>query len=158
MTLPAFRYLRLYVFQVCASIFWASLAAQFASRFVPVAKIPTFIVVAVLGISLDTFRLCAQLSSKAKPSGFALFCFLLALFSIIYAVILVVGGIIEHYLGGGWGYIFDWYGFVIGGMYVLAYTSFITHQQALEEDEKDPRPVDPEDDARKRRQYMHPYI
>ena len=28
MTLPPFRYLGFYVFQVCASIFWASLAAR----------------------------------------------------------------------------------------------------------------------------------
>jgi hypothetical protein len=158
MTLPALRSLSLFAFQVCASIFWASLAAQFATRFVPAARIPTFVLVAVLGISLDTFRLCAQLNSRAKPTGFAYFCFLLALFSIIYAVILVIGGVIEYYLGGGWGHIFDWYGFIIGGMYVLAYTSFITHHQALEEDEKNPRPADPEEDARKRRQYMHPYI
>jgi hypothetical protein len=157
MTLPAIRYFGLYAFQVCASIFWASLAAQFASRFVPATRIPTLIVVAVLGISLDTFRLSIQLR-RGKPSGFAFFCFLLALFSVIYAGILVAGGIIEHYVGGGWGYIFDWYGFVIGGMYVLAYTSFMTHQHALEEDEKHPRPVDPEEDARERRRYMHPYI
>jgi hypothetical protein len=158
MTLPALRYFYLYAFQACASVFWASLAAQFATRFVPAAKIPTFIVVAVLGISLDTFRLCSQLSSRRKPTGFALFCLLLALFSVIYAVILIIGGTIEHYLGGGWGYIFDWYGFVIGGMYVLAYTSFISHQFRLEEDEENPRPVDPQEDARKRREYMHPYI
>jgi hypothetical protein len=115
-------------------------------------------VVAVVGISLDTFRLCAQLSSRSLPTGFAIFCFLLAHFSVIYAVILIVGGIIERHVGGGWGYIFDWYGFIIGGMYLLAYTSFITHHNALEEDEKHPRPVDPQEDARKRRQYMHPYI
>jgi hypothetical protein len=124
---------------------------------VPAARIPTLIVVAVLGISLDTFRLSIQLRG-GKPSGFVFFCFLLALFSVVYAVILVIGGIIEHYVGGGWGYIFDWYGFIFGGMYVLAYTSFMTHQHALEEDEKHPRPIDPEEDARKGREYMHPYI
>jgi hypothetical protein len=157
MTLPALRYLYLYAFQVFASIFWASLAARFVSHSVPAARIPTLIVVAVLGISLDTFRLSVQLR-RGKPSGLAVFCFLLALFSIIYAVILIVGGIIEHNVGGGWGYIFDWYGFVIGGMCVLFYTSLMTHQHALEEDEKHPRAVDPEEDTQERRRYMHPYI
>jgi hypothetical protein len=38
---------------------------------------------------------------------------------------LVIGGMIEPYVGGGWGYIFDWYGFVIGGMYVLFFTSTV---------------------------------
>jgi hypothetical protein len=155
MTLPAFRYLAFYAFQVCASIFWASLAARFASRFMPAAMIPTLIVVAVLGISLDTFRLSIQLR-RGKPSGFAVFCFLLALFSIVYALILILGGIIEHYLGGGWGYMFDWYGFVIGGMYVLFYTSWMTHQHALEEDEKH-RETKPGEKEELRR-YMHPYI
>jgi len=99
-----------------------------------------------------------MLKRRERPTGFAVFCFLLAMFSVIYAVILVAGGIIEHYLGGGWGYIFDWYGFVIGGMYVLAYTAGIAHRFALEEDEKNPRPTDPKEDAQKRRHYMHPYI
>ena len=157
MTLPAFRYLYFYGFQVCASLYWASVAAHFTKRFVPTASIPTFVVVAAIGISLDTFRLTVQLRG-GRLSGFAFFCFLLALFSVIYAVVLIVGGIIEHYVGGGWGYIFDWYGFIFGGTYVLAYTSFMTHHHALEEDEKNPRPIDPEEDARKRREYRHPYI
>jgi MFS family permease len=155
MTLPPFRYLGFYAFQVCASIFWASLAARFISRFVPAAKIPTLFVVAALGVSLDTFRLTIQLR-RGKPSGFAVFCFSLALFSVIYAVVLVIGGVIEHYIGGGWGYLFDWYGFVFGGMYVLFYTSLLTHQHALEEDEKH-RELKPGEEEELRR-YKHPYI
>ena len=155
MTLPTFRYFGLYAFRVCASLFWASFAAQFAKRFIPAATVPTFVVVAVLGISFETFRLLVQLR-RGKLCGFAFFCFILSRFSVIYALILIVGGMIEHYVGGGWGYIFDWYGFVIGGMYVLALTSYITHQHALEEDEKH-RETKPGEKQELRR-YMHPYI
>jgi hypothetical protein len=154
-TLLAIRYLCLYALRVCAALFWASFAARFAKWFVPAAAIPTFVVVAVLGISFETFRLLVQLR-RGKLCGFAFFCFILSRFSVLYALILGIGGIIEHYVGGDWGYVFDWYGFVIGGMYVLAITSYLTHQRALDEDEKR-REVKPGEKEELRR-YMHPYI
>ena len=155
MTRLAIRHLCLYALRVCAALFWASFAARFAKRFLPTATIPTFAVAAVLGISFETFRLLVQLRG-GKLGGFAFFCFILSRFSVLYALILVIGGIIEHYVEGGWGYIFDWYGFVIGGTYVLAITSYLTHQHALDEDEKrrDVKPGEKEELSR----YMHPYI
>jgi hypothetical protein len=157
MTLPVFRSLGFYVIGVCASTYWAALAYRLADRFAAPAAIPAFIIVAIVGVSFETFRLAVRLR-HGKPSGVAVFCFILSRFSIAYAIILIIGGIIERYVGGSYGYIFDWYGFFFGGMYALAFTSGLTHYFALEEDLKHPKPVDPEEDARERRKYMHPYI
>ena len=157
MTLSVFRPLGFYLLGVCAAIYWASLAYRVAQRFAAPAAIPAFIVVATVGVSFETFRLAVRLR-HGKPSGIAIFCFILSRFSMAYAVILIIGGIIEHYIGGTWGYLFDWYGFVFGGMYALAFTSGTTHHLALKEDLEHPKPIDPEEDARERRKYMHPYI
>jgi hypothetical protein len=156
MTLPVFQPLGLYVIGLCASIYWASLTYRVASRLVAAAAIPAFIIVAIMCISFETFRLVVRLR-HGKPSGFGIFCFILSRFSIVYAFILMIGGIIEHYVGDSWGYLFDWYGFVFAGTYALGITAALTHHFALEEDLKHPKPVDPEADAREHRKYMHPY-
>jgi hypothetical protein len=114
MTLPVFRPLGFYVLGLCAAIYWASLAYRVAQRFVAPAAIPAFVIVATVGVSFETFKLALRLR-HGKPSGFAIFCFILSRFSMAYAVILIIGGIIEHYIGGSWGYLFDWLGLSLVG-------------------------------------------
>jgi hypothetical protein len=152
-----YRLLGLYAVGLCVAVYWAAVAYRLVHRVVAAAAIPAFIIVATMCVSFETFRFVARLK-QGKPSGFGIFCFILSRFSIAYAVILVVGGTIEHYVGGSWGYLFDWYGFVFAGTYALGITAALTHHFALEEDLKHPKPVDPEEDARKHRKYMNPYI